>query len=99
LITLVFDAELNRLLELVWMYVLLVSAVGLGLMGFDKLSAKTGIERVPELWFFLISLAGGFPGVVLGVFVFHHKISKLSFQLKIAVASTFSIVILFMLLR
>jgi uncharacterized membrane protein YsdA (DUF1294 family) len=42
-------------------------------MGFDKLSAKMDYERVPEMWFFLISLAGGFGGVVLGMFTFHHK--------------------------
>jgi uncharacterized protein YegP (UPF0339 family) len=63
---------------------LLVSGLGLVLMGFDKLSAKIDSERVPELWFVLISLAGGFSGVVLGMLVFHHKISKRSFQLKIA---------------
>jgi uncharacterized membrane protein YsdA (DUF1294 family) len=53
-------------------------------MGFDKLRAKIDSERVPELWFVLISLAGGFSGVVLGMLVFHHKSSKRSFQLKIA---------------
>lgn len=68
-------------------------------MGFDKLSAEAKSERVPELWFFLISVAGGFMGVVLGVFVFHHKVSKRSFQLKIGVAAILAIVILFFLAR
>jgi uncharacterized membrane protein YsdA (DUF1294 family) len=44
--------------------------------------------------FFLISLAGGFAGVVLGFFVFHHKISKRSFQFKIGVGAAISILIL-----
>ena len=56
-------------------------------MGFDKLSAKAGSERVPEMWFLLISLAGGFVGVVLGMFAFHHKTSKTGFQIKIAAAA------------
>ena len=76
-----------------------MNVLGLVLMGFDKLSAKAGSERVPELWFFLISVAGGFMGVVLGIFVFHHKISKPSFQLKIGVAAILAIVILFFLTR
>ena len=76
-----------------------MNVVGLVLMGFDKLSAKADSERVPELWFFLISVAGGFMGVMLGVFVFHHKVSKPSFQLKIGVAAILAILILFFLTR
>jgi len=78
---------------------LLVSAGGLVLMGFDKLSAKVESERVPELWFVLISLLGGFTGVLLGIFVFHHKISKRSFQLKICAAAVVSALILLILVR
>lgn len=78
---------------------LLVSAVGLVLMGFDKLSAKVESERVPELWFVLISLLGGFTGVLLGIFVFHHKISKRSFQLKTGAAAVVSALVLLILVR
>jgi uncharacterized membrane protein YsdA (DUF1294 family) len=80
-------------------YLFLVSVVGLVMMRFDKLSAKVDSERVPELWFFLISVAGGFMGVVLGIFVFHHKISKPSSQLKIGAAAILAIVILFFVVR
>jgi uncharacterized membrane protein YsdA (DUF1294 family) len=68
-------------------------------MGFDKLSAKTASERVPEMWFFLISLAGGFCGVVLGMFAFHHKSSKPSFQIKIVVAALLAISIILLLIK
>jgi uncharacterized membrane protein YsdA (DUF1294 family) len=68
-------------------------------MGFDKLSAKVNTQRVPELWFFLASLAGGFGGIVCGMLAFHHKISKPSFQLKIGVAAILAILILFFLAR
>ena len=57
------------------------------MMEFDKLSAKAGSERVPEMWFLLISLAGGFVGIVLGMFAFHHKTSKTGFQIRIAAAA------------
>ena len=69
-------------------------------MGFDKLSAKVGYERVPEMCFFLISLAGGFAGAVSGMLVFHHKTSKTSFQLKITTAAILGALILaFLVLR
>ncbi len=51
-------------MDLIWIYLLIVNVGSLLLMGFDKFSAKMDSERVPEMWFFLISLAGGFGGVV-----------------------------------
>jgi uncharacterized membrane protein YsdA (DUF1294 family) len=73
--------------DLAWSYLFLINVGSLVMMGFDKLSAKAGSERVPEMWFLLISLAGGFVGVVLGMFAFHHKTSKTGFQIKIAAAA------------
>lgn len=86
--------------DLIWAYLLLINAVSFLLMGFDKLSAKVDYERVPEMCFFLISLAGGFAGVMLGMLVFHHKTSKTSFQLKITTAAILGALILaFLILR
>jgi uncharacterized membrane protein YsdA (DUF1294 family) len=65
------------------------------LMGFDKLGAKLDSGRVPEMWFFLISLAGGVIGVVVGMFAFRHKTSKRSFQVKIAIAAVLLTSVLF----
>jgi uncharacterized membrane protein YsdA (DUF1294 family) len=84
-------------LNSLWAYLLVANGVALVLMGFDKLSAKAGSERVPEFWFFLISLLGGFVGVVLGMLFFHHKIRKLSFQLKIGTAAVLAILVLYFL--
>ena len=91
--------EVSWPLDLPWTYLLLVGALGLFLMGFDKLSARIDSERVPELCFVLVSLAGGFSGVLLGIFVFHHKINKVSFQLKIAASAVISFVVLLSLAR
>jgi uncharacterized membrane protein YsdA (DUF1294 family) len=66
-------------------------------MGLDKLSARANSSRIPELWFFIVSLGGGVVGVVLGMFVFHHKTSKRSFQAKIAIAAVASVLILVLL--
>lgn len=43
------------------------------LMGIDKRRAKTGAWRIAEKWFFLIALAGGAPGAILGMYTFRHK--------------------------
>lgn len=43
------------------------------LMGVDKRRAKTGAWRIAEKWFFLIALAGGMPGAILGIYAFRHK--------------------------
>ena len=43
------------------------------LMVVDKRKAKKHRWRVPEKTFFLIALAGGSPGAILGMYAFHHK--------------------------
>jgi len=85
--------------DLIWIYLLVINAGSLLLMGFDKLRAKLDSERVPEIWFFLISAAGGVMGVVLGMFAFHHKTSKRSFQAKIAIAALIASILFFSVLR
>ena len=84
-------------MDLLWIYLLVVNVGSLLLMGFDKLSARMHSGRVPEMWFFMISLAGGFGGVMLGMFAFHHKTRKLSFQLKIVAAAVLAIVTILLL--
>ena len=69
------------------------------MMGFDKMSAEVNSERLPEMWFFLISLVGGFVGVILGMFVFRHKTRRMSFQLKIAAAAVLATLMLVFLAR
>jgi len=50
------------------LYLLLVNGASFLLMGFDKMTAKLGSSRIPEAWFFILSLAGGFLGVVGGMY-------------------------------
>jgi uncharacterized membrane protein YsdA (DUF1294 family) len=80
--------------DLIRNYLVVMNVGSLALMGFDKLSAKAGSERVPEVWFFLISLVGGFVGVVVGMLAFRHKTRKATFQIKIATAAILSALIL-----
>ena len=83
--------------QLVWGYLLVINAAGFLLMGFDKLSAKIDSGRIPEMWFFLISLAGAFLGIILGIFAFHHKTRKTSFQIKVVIAAGLGVLVLALL--
>jgi len=83
--------------QLVWVYLLVINAAGFLLMGFDKLSAKIDSGRIPEMWFFLISLAGAFLGIILGIFAFHHKTRKTSFQIKVVIAAGLGVLVLALL--
>jgi uncharacterized membrane protein YsdA (DUF1294 family) len=57
------------------------------LFGFDKWRAgRTGASRVAESSLLLVSVLGGWPGGLLGMILFRHKSSKLSFQFKFAAA-------------
>ena len=54
-------------------WILTASVVGVCLMGFDTRQAKKGGRRVPERRLFLGALLGGTPGMILGMYAFHHK--------------------------
>jgi uncharacterized membrane protein YsdA (DUF1294 family) len=54
--------------------------------GFDKWRAKRSGSRVSELKLALMGAAGGWPGGLLGMWLFRHKSAKALFQLKFAAA-------------
>lgn len=56
-----------------WGWLVAASIVTCALYGYDKVSAKAGAGRVPELLFHLLSFAGGFAGALLGMLAFRHK--------------------------
>jgi uncharacterized membrane protein YsdA (DUF1294 family) len=68
-------------------------------MGVDKLSAVRGESRIPEKWFFTISMAGGPFGVFLGMTVFHHKTRKAYFGFIITLALIIHVFLLIALIR
>ncbi|MEM2642479.1 MAG: DUF1294 domain-containing protein [Thermoproteota archaeon] len=85
--------------ELVWEYLLLVNISGFIFMGVDKASAIRGESRIPEKWFFTISLIGGPFGVFLGMLVFHHKARKACFGFIVALTLMLYILVLIVLTR
>ena len=58
---------------LILLWVVCASMLDFILMGVDKRRARRRQWRIPEKAFFLVALAGGTPGAILGMHVFHHK--------------------------
>jgi uncharacterized membrane protein YsdA (DUF1294 family) len=57
-----------------------VSLFGFSAMGIDKtLAAVGGRSRISERTLWLAALLGGFLGILVGGYVFHHKTSKTEF--------------------
>lgn len=56
-----------------------INAAGLLLTGIDKRRAKRHAYRIPEATLFLIAIAGGSIGCIIGMYVFRHKTKHPSF--------------------
>lgn len=67
-------------------WVALASLLAFLSMGLDKMLAVGKRSRVGERTLWLTALAGGFPGIFVGAFVFHHKTSKPEFWWPVVVA-------------
>ncbi len=72
---------MNQFIEVLAAWLLITGVLGAIAMGLDKGKAQRHERRISERTLFLISLAGGFWGVLLGGAVAHHKTSKISFQI------------------
>jgi uncharacterized membrane protein YsdA (DUF1294 family) len=64
-----------------------MSLLGFAAMGIDKALAVGGFSRIGERTLWSASLLGGFPGVFVGAFVFHHKTSKAEFWWPVALSA------------
>jgi uncharacterized membrane protein YsdA (DUF1294 family) len=77
----------NPLIEVLAGWLLVTGVSGAIAMGLDKGKAQRHELRISERSLFLISLAGGFWGVLLGGGIAHHKTSKISFQIVVLATS------------
>lgn len=55
------------------LYLILLNALALLLMGADKRRAKRRAWRIPEATLFAAALLGGSAGAWAGMYLFHHK--------------------------
>jgi uncharacterized membrane protein YsdA (DUF1294 family) len=77
--------EMNLKIMDNWLFVWIgvTSGWSFFLFGFDKWrSGRPGRHRVSESSLCLVSALGGWPGGLLGIVVFRHKLSKPSFLFK-----------------
>ena len=77
----------------------LASLLGLVVMGIDKLLAWGKFRRIRERSIWLIALVGGFAGVFLGGFLFHHKTSKPAFWVPVVLSAALWVAAFAYLLR
>ena len=65
----------------------LISLLGFAAMVIDKALAVGGFSRISERTLWSAALLGGFPGVFVGAYVFHHKTSKTEFWWPVVVSA------------
>lgn len=64
-------------------YIIIINLVGFLMMGIDKRRARKRRWRIPERTLFLTALLFGSIGILIGMYVFHHKTRHLSFAIGI----------------
>ncbi len=77
----------NPFIEVLAVWLLVTGVLGAIAMGLDKGKAQRHERRISERTMFLISIVGGFWGVLMGGGIAHHKTSKISFQIVVLATS------------
>lgn len=62
-------------------YLLLINAVGFGIMLYDKYLAKNNLWRIPEKTLLGIAIFGGSVGCIAGMYTARHKTRHKTFTL------------------
>ncbi len=48
--------------------------------GADKMAARKGMRRIPEVTLLVFGVVGGWPGAIMGQQIFRHKTQKQPFK-------------------
>ena len=80
-------------------YLIIINVIGFFLMGIDKGKARRKAWRIPEATLFTTGLLGGCPGVIIGMYVFHHKTKKPRFFIGLPVILGIQILAIIILSR
>ena len=79
-------------------YLLLINAVGFGVMLYDKYLAKNNLWRIPEKTLLGIAAFGGSVGCWLGMYAVRHKTKHLKFTVGIPVIIAVQVMVLILYL-
>lgn len=72
-------------MKYVYIYLLIINAVGFALMLIDKQKAKRNLWRIPEATLMGVAAIGGSIGSLLGMYTFRHKTKHPKFYIGIPV--------------
>lgn len=81
-------------MKILFVYLLIINALGFALMLADKLKAKKNLWRIPEKNLLLVAVLGGSVGSLLGMYTVRHKTQHPKFTLGIPVILAFQLVAL-----
>ena len=84
------------------LYIIFISTLSFLLFGYDKwqaLKPSKNVSRISENILFFSALIGGTFGALLSMFIFRHKIKKLSFILKFSIIVLIQIVVIYFYLN
>jgi uncharacterized membrane protein YsdA (DUF1294 family) len=86
-------------MKVLYIYLIVINVIAFGVMGVDKYKAQRHKWRISESSIFIIGLAGGGVGVLIGMGVFHHKTKHLKFTIGIPVVVVLNIASLIYILK
>lgn len=85
-------------MELVYIYLLIVNALGFILMLTDKKKAKKGALRIPEATLLTVAAVGGSLGSLLGMYAVRHKTKHKKFTVSIPLMLAVHCILLYLAL-
>ncbi|HBB9940699.1 DUF1294 domain-containing protein [Enterobacter cloacae] len=59
---------------------LLINVLTMVIYGADKMAARKGMRRIPEVTLLAFGVVGGWPGAIMGQQIFRHKTQKQPFK-------------------
>ena len=83
--------------KLIFLYLLIVNAIGFVLMLGDKRMAQKKLWRIPESTLLAIAAMGGSIGSLIGMYTFRHKTKHLKFTIGIPVILMLQAIAIFLL--
>ena len=87
------------MIKLLYLYLLIINAVGFVLMIADKRKARKGRWRIPEATLMGVAALGGSVGSLLGMYTVRHKTKHIKFTLGIPVILVLQLALAFYLMR
>ena len=80
-------------------YLAIINGIALEVCGWDKFCAVRHRWRVPERTLLLLAAVGGSVGMLAGMILFHHKVSKKKFILGVPLILALQIIAAWFLAR